>query len=336
MSIRGPLCYNVSAVSQLPYTSYSRWLRETFGRRVYRVAVDGGFSCPNRGERTGAGCTFCAEDGSRAPYLGEASDVREQVRRAAGFLGARYKAKAFILYFQAFSATNAPPAALRRIYDEGLSAASFVGLTVSTRPDCVDAEKAALLASYRDRGLDVWVELGLESANDRTLERIGRGHDLECFRSAYRILKAAGLKVAVHLILGLPGETREDMERTAEAAASLLPDGVKIHNLHIPAGTVMAEEMARGEIAAPGPWSHLQYTIAVLERLPPSTVVMRLTTDTPASRLLSPRAFPDKQAFASLLAEEMRRRGTRQGARFTPPDARFTPPGAHFTPPGAR
>lgn len=310
-----------SAVSDLPYTSYSRWLAQSFGRRVYRVAVDGGFSCPNRGERSGAGCTFCAEDGSRAPYLGEAATVRAQVGRAVGFLTARYKAQAFILYFQAFSATNAPPAALRRIYDEGLSAAPFVGLTVSTRPDCVDGEKAALLASYRDRGLEVWVELGLESANDQTLERIGRGHDLECFRKAYRTLKAAGLKVAVHLILGLPGETREDMERTAETAATLLPDGVKIHNLHIPAGTVMAAEMSKGEITAPGPWSHLQYTISVLERLPPSTVVMRVTTDTPASRLLSPRTFPDKQAFLTLLAEEMKRRGTFQGARFTPPGA---------------
>jgi radical SAM protein (TIGR01212 family) len=171
-------------VPEPPFTRYALYLTRTFGRRVYRVAVDGGFSCPNREGRSGGGCTFCAEQGSRAPYLGEAVTVREQVARAAAFLSSRYQARAFILYFQAFSATHAPSASLKAIYDEGLSAAPFVGLTVSTRPDCMDEEKAALLASYRERGLEVWVELGLQTAHEATLARIGRGHDLESFLTA--------------------------------------------------------------------------------------------------------------------------------------------------------
>jgi radical SAM protein (TIGR01212 family) len=304
------------AVPELPYTSYSRYLTRTHGCRVYRVSVDAGFSCPNRANRSSPGCSYCAEDGARAPYLAGASGVEEQVTRAVAFLSSRYGAQDYILYFQAFSGTNAPVGKLARIYDSALGLARFRELIVSTRPDCVDEGKAALIGSYRSRGLDVWVELGLQSAHDATLERLGRGHTVQDFREAYGILKAHGLKIAVHLILGLPGETMLDMEETADFIAGLDPDGVKIHNLHIPSETPISEELLKGEITAPGPMSHLEYTIAVLERMPPASLVMRLTCDTPKNRLLAPRAFLDKQAFAARLAAEMLRRKTRQGRLY--------------------
>jgi len=322
-------------VTDPPYLTYARYLRARFGCSVYRVAVDAGFSCPNRsGGRSDAGCTYCGEDGARAPYLAAASPAEplccgnhdspdpsaylaSQVRDALAFLRRRYDAKAFILYFQAFSNTNAGVETLKQVYDTGLALAAFRGLNVATRPDCLDARKADLLASYRERGLEVWVELGLQSAHDDTLLRVRRGHTLEGFLRAYRLLRERELKIAVHLIFGLPGEDRARIMRTIDTVARLRPEGVKIHNLHIPKGTLLAREYAKGEITAPSSRRHLEHVIAALERLPPQTVIMRLTCDTPLENLMAPRVFLSKQAFNGLLAKEMRARGAWQGRLCT-------------------
>jgi uncharacterized protein len=318
------ICYPRGVSSQInepPYLTYARYLHARHGCVVYRVAVDAGFSCPNRPEgRSSRGCTYCAEEGGRAPYLSAASHsaVEEQVRESIAFLRSRYGAEAFILFFQAFSNTNAPVAVLRTIYDHGLALAPFRGLNVATRPDCLDAEKADLLASYRSRGLEVWAELGLQTSDDFTLRRVARGHTADDFLRAYRLLKDRGLKVAVHLIFGLPGEDRAEIVRTVEFVARLDPDGVKIHNLHIPRGTVLAEELAKGELTAPTAPRHLEYAIAAIERLPPGTVIMRLTCDTPEERLAAPRYFWPKGAFLDRLADTMRARGAYQGRLFAP------------------
>ena len=312
-------CYDCrgSAMTEPPYLTYSRYLRERHGRTVYRVAVDAGFSCPNReGGRSSRGCTYCAEDGGRAPYLGSRESLKNQVEGAVSFLRARYGAEAFILFFQAFSNTNADVGMLRQIYDSGLELASFCGLNVATRPDCVDEDKAALLASYRERGLEVWVELGLQSACESTLRRIERGHSRDDFMRAYGLLKAKGLKVAVHLIFGLPGEGLESIMDTIGIVARLDPDGVKIHNLHVPVGTVLAAELAKGELTVPSPRQHLEYVIAALERLPARTVIMRLTCDTPPQKLAAPRDFWPKGKFTARVAAEMKARGARQGRLF--------------------
>jgi radical SAM protein (TIGR01212 family) len=300
-----------------PYTGYSRYLKETYGEKTYRVSVDGGFSCPNRGG--GSGCSFCSEDGARAPYLGSAGGVRDQVERAVGFLRKRYGADAFLLYFQASCGTNAPAAELARIYGSALSLAPFRGLIVGTRPDCVDEAKAELLGSYRRPDFDVWIELGLQTANEATLTRIHRGHTSGDFTRAFELCRRHGLKVAVHLIFGLPGETALDMARSVRFVSRLRPEGVKIHNLHIQASAPLAADFPKGELTAPGPRSHIEYVITALELLPPRTVIMRLTTDTPGEKLVSPRGFWDKQTFSSLLVSEMRRRGTRQGRLFENP-----------------
>jgi radical SAM protein (TIGR01212 family) len=311
-----------NAVIEPPYNTYSRHLRERFGRTVYRVAVDAGFGCPNRsGGRAGSGCTYCSEDGARASYLGSAADGTDlpaQVQSALSFLRRRYAAEAFLLYFQAFSNTNADASTLKRIYDAGLACAPFLGLNVSTRPDCIDEEKADLLSSYGGRGLEVWVELGLQSAHDDTLRRIRRGHTVEGFLQAYRLLRERGINVAVHLIFGLPGEGRGRIMETVDAVARLRPQGVKIHNLHVPLGTALAEELLAGELTVPSPRRHMDWVIDALERLPPETVIMRLLCETPARRLASPRGFWTKQAFIDALQREMLSRGARQGRLFVP------------------
>jgi radical SAM protein (TIGR01212 family) len=247
-----------------------------------------------------------------------AQTLSRQVEQAMGFLQRRYAAEAFILFFQAFSNTNAPVAVLQRVYDEGLDLAPFRGLSVATRPDCIDEEKADLLSSYKGRGLDVWVELGLQTSSEATLERIGRGHTVDQFVTAYRILKSRGLKVAVHLIFGLPGESLPEILETIQFVAALEADGVKIHNIHVPAGTVLAREYAMGEFTPPGPDSHIEYVIAAIERLPRQTVIMRLLCETPEERLLAPRSFPVKQQFNDQLAAAMRGRGAFQGRLYAP------------------
>jgi radical SAM protein (TIGR01212 family) len=242
--------------------------------------------------------------------------VKGQVRAGLAFLKERYGAKEFILYFQAFSNTNAPVDELRSVYDAGLSLAPFRGLNVATRPDCVDEAKARLLASYQKRGLEVWVEMGLQTAHDSTLSNVRRGHTTEDFLRAYRIVKDADLKVAAHLIFGLPGEGRQEILETVDFVARLGVHGVKIHNLHIPRGTLIEREWLMGELTAPSPERHLEWVIAAIERLPATTVIMRLTCDTPDSRLSSPRHFWKKETFLSRVAREMRERGANQGNLF--------------------
>ena len=315
-------CINI----EVTFRSYNRHLQEKYGRKAYRVAVDAGFSCPHRGEnRTNPGCTFCDKYGSMAPYQGSEPNLRNQVNDGIRFLKKRYGAEVFLLYFQPYSNTFASVSTLNRIYDLGLSLAPFRELIVATRPDCINREKAELLASYRREDLEVWVELGLQSTCDRTLLRVNRGHTAEDFFDAYRMLKLQGLKIAVHLMFGLPGETWQKTLETVREVAALDPDGVKIHNLHIAKNTALYEEFLRGELTAPGSVRHLTNTIQALEYLPAHTVIMRLTCDTPASRLAAPRAFWEKSRFYNVLRGEMKRRNACQGrlfrGRFT--DSRF-------------
>jgi radical SAM protein (TIGR01212 family) len=320
-------------MGQNRYLSYAAYLKSKYGRTVYRVSVDAGFSCPNRGsDRSMPGCLYCDERGSRAPYLDHVDtssgrvgggsrinwqqDLEQQIQAGRRFLHKRYGADLFILYFQAFSGTYAPVERLRRIYDFALSCAPFRELAVSTRPDCIDPAKARLLASYRKEDFDVWVELGLQSADDQSLRRINRGHTVKDFDRAFRECRSAGLKTTIHLIFGLPGEGINEIRRTVDYVAGLRPEGLKIHNLHIPTGCPLYSEYLSGELSVPCADRHLEYTIAALQRLPPDTVIMRLTCDTPQALLAAPRGFPNKARFLSRLKEEMDRMDTWQGRLY--------------------
>ena len=301
---------------EFPFNAYSRYLKSAYGERTYRIGVDAGFSCPNRSaDRRHGGCTFCDEDGSRAAYIAdfEPADLRGQIERSREAMVRRYRAGRFILYFQAYSGTYAPVDRLQRIYDAGLAVMPFEELVVSTRPDCIDEEKADLLASYRGRLNDVWVELGLQSAHDRTLRRVGRGHDVAAFDRSLALLRDRGLKVAAHVIFGLPGEEWKEIEETIRYLAARDIDGIKIHNMHVVERTAIAEEYRAGGIRVPEPDEHMRYVAAALELLPPSTVVMRLTCDTSDERRIAPREFRDKQRFRQRLVDYMHENGLYQG-----------------------
>ena len=286
------------------FRSYGSYLTEKYGKRAYRVGVDAGFSCPNRENgRSGFGCTFCDEAGSRAAYIRNdngsypesaafkpcglpgyppgysAEAVRSQIDRGIAFLRRRYRAEVFLLYFQAYSGTYAPPEILKRIYDDALASAVFSELIVSTRPDCLDEKKADLLASYRRPDFDVWCETGLQTIHDKTLLAIRRGHTYADFLKSYRLLKERNIKTAVHLIFGLPGEGRTELTQTIDEINRLKPDAVKIHNLQIPIGTPMFEALKRGEIQPYTMEEHLENTVFALKRLNPEIMIMRLTCD---------------------------------------------------------
>lgn len=312
-----------------PFFNYSRYLKQLYGRPAFRVGIDAGFSCPNRKNgRNSAGCTYCDAFGARAMYQrteGALSDevdenlredIKAQTGKAMRFLSKRYKAELFLLYFQAFSSTYADAGRLKAIYDYSLSLADYRELIVSTRPDCIDREKAELLASYKEQGLDVWVELGLQTSNDETLRRINRGHSVEDFSRSYSLLKEYGIKTAVHLIFGLPGENTDDIISSSEFTASLAPEGVKFHNLHIPFNSPLYKDYSAGLVDAPTTEQHLEWVITAIERMPESTVIMRLTCDSQSDERAAPKDFIKKTEFYSLLRKEMRLRKTFQGRLY--------------------
>ena len=299
------------------YNSYARYLKEKYGGKTYRIGVDAGFSCPNRGpDRRQSGCSYCDVDGSRSPYLGSLTDIGEQLRRGMEFLRTRYKADRFILYFQAYTNTFAKAEDLRTLYSYGLSLGDFKELIVSTRPDCVDPEIVDVLATFRSQVEDVWVELGLQSANEKTLQRVRRGHGRTEFERGFSLLRSRKLKIAVHLIFGLPGEGWEEILQTIRYIARFRPDGIKIHNLHIPFQAPLFQEFLSGELSIPCAERHLQYVVKALELLPPETLIMRLTCDTPKDRLAFPRTFPDKATFLARLSQKLADLDTWQGRLF--------------------
>lgn len=266
-----------------------------------------------------AGCTYCDATGSRAPILGNLSSVQEQVGGALAFLRARYSADRFMLYFQANTSTYAPVDQLRTLYDGTLALGEFVGLVVSTRPDCLDQAKVDLLASYKDRGLDVWVELGLQSASNVTLARISRGHGAAAFSEARVRLGRAGIAVAAHVIFGLPGEGLEEIMGTAGFLADLAVEGVKIHDLHYCHGTALLGELRRGELPLWPKALHLEACARFLELLPRFTTVMRLCSDNPPDRRALPKRQIEKASLYRELELYMENRETWQGRLYQEP-----------------
>jgi len=295
------------------FYSYSEYLSGKYSARAFRVSVDGGFSCPNRKDRHSPGCIFCDAHGARATYIDRSTEIKEQVERGTAFLRKRYRAEIFLLYLQAFSGTYGEAELLKTTWDYALSLEDFRELIVSTRPDCIDPLKADLLAGYVKSDFDVWVELGLQSSNDRTLEKINRGHTAVDFEKAFDLLRSRGIKIAVHLIFGLPDENYEDMMNSVKYVSSMKPDGIKFHNLHVASGTELENRFMAGDFSVPCLKRHIRYLAGAIELLPPETVVMRLTCDTPVIRRLAPRHDLAKGEVINSLRKLLEERETYQG-----------------------
>lgn len=299
------------------YNAYSDELKRVFGCRVHRISVDAGFTCPNRDGSTGrGGCIYCGGHGSGALGISRELSVTGQVEDGKEVMTRKYKAAKFIAYFQAYSNTYGPVPELRRLYDEALAVRDVVGLIVGTRPDCLPLEVLDLLGEYGQRTY-FWLELGLQSPHDRTLRLINRGHDFAAFATAAAGARERGIRLCAHVILGLPGESREEMLATAGILNDLGVNGVKLHLLHVMRGTPLEWMYRRGEVSMLERDEYVGIVCDFLERLNPEISIQRLTGDGGRDYLIAPLWSLQKFEVLNAIDRELERRGTRQGSRVS-------------------
>lgn len=295
------------------YNDYSTYLKEKHGCRVYRIGLDAGFSCPNRdGIKGSGGCIYCNANGSRSSYTTPQDPIEKQLSSRMEYLKSKYGATKFIAYFQAFTNTYAPVKELKSIYDKVLPFKEIAGISIGTRPDCVDAEKIKLVASYKDR-YDMWLEYGLQSIHDKTLKSINRGHTFKDFISAFDLTKKSGISVCVHVILGLPGETRDSMLKTAQKLSEIRVDGIKIHLLHILKYSTLATLYNEGKIKLMEQDEYVGLVCDFIENLSPGIVIQRLTGEGDRNNHVAPQWAIDKSGTINKIRETLKRRGSRQG-----------------------
>ncbi len=281
-------------------------LKEEYGEKIYRLSLTSGCTCPNRDGTAGTGgCIFCSEGGS-GDFAAAFAPVPQQIEEAKARIRQKTDARRFIAYFQSFTNTYGDVDRLRRLYEETIRREDIAALSIGTRPDCLGGEVLEMLSAL-NREKPVWVELGLQTAHDATAEKLNRGYDLACFQDAYTRLKAAGLTVILHLIFGLPGESREDMLDSVRYIAALQPqaDGVKLQMLHVLKGT----ELARQYEQAPFPLLSMEeYTDLVVQSiriLPDDMVIHRMTGDGPRKLLIAPLWTTDKKKVLNTLRRKL-------------------------------
>lgn len=297
------------------YDLKSYW-QNRFGCRVHKLPLDAGFTCPNRDGSAGTGgCIYCDSRGSSLRQTGALPGVGEQLRRGKEFYRQRGRPEKFIAYFQTFTNTYAPVGTLRALYDEALAEEDVVGLSIGTRPDCLSDEVLALISAYAEQS-HVWLEFGLQSIHDRTLRAINRGHDAAAFLDAVQRASGGSLMICVHVIVGLPGESRADILQTARVVAGLPVAGIKIHSLLALAGTLLGERYSRGEISLMDQSGYVDTVCDILELLPPEMVIQRLTAEGYREIFLAPAWAQHKLAVLGAIESELERRDSWQGKHY--------------------
>ena len=296
------------------YYSLNRYLREQFGEKVYKLALDGGMTCPNRDGTLGSrGCIFCSAGGSGDFAEQSRGSVAEQLERAKGRLRQKTDARKFIAYFQSYTNTYAPVEKLEALFTEAIEQPEVVALSIGTRPDCLEPEKVELLGRL-NRIKPVWVELGLQTIHEKTAAYIRRGYGLSVFEDALERLHAQNIQVIVHVILGLPGETREMMVETVRYLSHAhRPEGIKLQLLHVLEGTDLAEDFRAGKFSAMELEEYLDILFACIQELPEDVVIHRLTGDGPKRLLLAPLWTADKKRVLNTINREMEKRDIIQG-----------------------
>ncbi len=294
------------------YNQFSAHLKNKFGVKVYKITLDAGFSCPNRdGTISRGGCIFCDEGGSFSQAHSNKLSIEEQVEVGIKNLSERFKAKKFMSYFQAYSNTYKPVAELEQIYNTALGNEKIVGLSIGTRPDCIDDEKIKLISSYKD-DYYTWIEYGLQSIHNKTLQKINRGHDYDCFLKAYEKTKAAGINVCVHVIFGL-WETHDEIMETARELARLKVDGVKIHMLCALQNTKLAKMYEDKEVSFMDEDEYVQTVCDFLEYLPQTTTIHRLAGNGYSKTLIAPQWLGAKFDCLNKIDREFIARNSYQG-----------------------
>lgn len=318
-----------------PYYSLDAYMKQTYGEKYYKLALDGGFTCPNRDGTLGTGgCIFCSAGGS-GDFAGRttAASIKEQLLAGRQLLSGKNTGSRFIAYFQAYTGTYAPVSYLRDMYTAALSLPEIAGISIATRPDCLGGDVLALLtglkADYPEKL--IWIELGLQTVHEKTAAFFGRGYPLSVFEEAMAALARIDIPVIVHVILGLPGETPEMMYETVRylnhipnpqnpsVHAALRPFGIKLQLLHILQNTVLGDMYLENRLSGFSVLSQEEYTnilIHCLELLSPEIVIHRLTGDGPKNLLLAPLWSLNKRNVLNTLHKTMKQRHTYQGRCF--------------------
>ena len=298
------------------YNSFNRVLRNVFHARVHKVSLRLDFTCPNRdGRVTVGGCTYCNNAGHTPRGFLPGMSVREQLEQGAEAVRRRHRAEKFIAYFQSYTNTYGAVGKLEKLYREALDFPGVVGLAIATRPDCVPDEVLDLIADLA-RHTYLWLELGLESMYDKTLQWVNRGHGLREFLDAVERSKARGLRLCVHLILGFPTETRDEILKTPALLNHLGIDGVKLHNLHVIKHTVLEQLYLSGAFELLSRAAYVSLAVDFLERLAPEIVVHRLTGETYRDLTVAPAWSIDKMGALNAIQEELERRDAWQGKAY--------------------
>lgn len=302
----------------MEYRSFNQAMKERFGTKVYKLALDGGMTCPNRDGTIGRrGCIFCSDVGSGEFAAPQCGDISAQIAVAKARVTKKNPNGKYIAYFQSFTNTYAPVAYLEQLFHQAMDPEGIIALSIATRPDCLDEEVLDLLAKL-NREKPIWVELGLQTIHPESARYIRRGYDLPVYDRAVSALKARRLEVITHVILGLPGESREDMVATARYVGHSGADGIKLQLLHVLEGTDLDQDYRAGRVS---PLTLEEY-IGILEDclavLPPEMVIHRLTGDGAKKTLLAPLWSADKKRVLNAIRTAFARDHVRQGSRWQP------------------
>ncbi|MBF0379125.1 MAG: TIGR01212 family radical SAM protein [Desulfamplus sp.] len=304
------------------YLDYNSYLKALYGERVQKIVVDAGLNCPNRdGSISTGGCIYCNSKGSGSGLWSRGLSITEQIELGRNAMARRYNAKKFLVYFQSYTNTYTTCERMKAMYDEALRVEGVVGMAIGTRPDCVDREKIELIASYSSKYL-VWLEYGLQSIHDKTLAFINRGHDFSCCINAIDLVNDTNTKfnsninMCVHIILGLPGETKDMMVETARKIGNLGVNGVKIHLLYVVKGTLLEKMWIDGDYTCMTQNEYVETVCDFIENLPRNMVVQRITGDPHPDELAAPDWSLDKHTTFNMIQKTLEKRDSWQGKFF--------------------
>lgn len=286
------------------YLTLNRFLKERFGSRVQKIPLDAGLGCPNRKPDGSAGCIFCDSRGSGTGAHKQGKSVREQMEAGMIWASKRYGAKKFIAYFQSWSNTFASPESLRQIFSEALIDESVVGISIGTRPDCIDRSRLDVIAQVGGKRM-VWMEYGLQSASDKTLRLINRGHLVEDFVKAVKLTHEYDFLLCAHVMFGLPEESRDDMEKTVELLKETGVEGVKFHQLFVVNGTGLHKMYDEGLFNPISLEDYASITAWSIKRLGCDTVIQRIVGDPPKGELVAPLWSMNKKVVVDAIHKQL-------------------------------
>lgn len=291
---------------RVPIRTLGAELRRRFGCRVHKIPLHTGLTCPNRdGTLATGGCLFCDANGSAATGSDPGKSITAQLLSGIAYGKKRFQADRFVAYFQPFTNTYAPIARLGKLWEEASGVEKVIGLSIGTRPDCLPDAVLDLIADFQSRLEYLDLEIGVQSVHDRTLQRIGRGHDFACVEDAVRRAHRRGISLCAHVILGLPGESRHEMMETVETLLELQVEGIKLHHLHVLKGTRLEQEYRVGKIPLMGQEDYVNLVCRILERIDGRMVIHRFMGEAPTARLVAPEWTGRKRDVQAAILQRM-------------------------------